>query len=47
MNPENAKNLVLKREVKTRINRSQEGVSNQFSFAVFTPFSRIEKKEGL
>ena len=46
MNSEKAKNLVLKREVKRRVNRSQEVVSNQFSFVVFTPLSRIEKKEG-
>jgi hypothetical protein len=46
LNPENAKNLVLKREVKGRGNRQQEVVSNQFSCVVFTPLSRIEKKEG-
>ena len=45
MNPENAKNLVLKREVKRKVKVSQNAVSNQFSFAVL-PLSRIEKKEG-
>ena len=46
MGSKNAENLVLKREVKRRVNRLQKGVSNQFSFDVFAPFSRIEKKEG-
>jgi hypothetical protein len=46
LNSEN-KNSYCEEEVKGRGNRQQEVVSNQFSFAVITLFSRIEKKEGL